>query len=398
MAWALLIALSLASSTQSTLVASEALSGLSKGGESVADSLTKADKARCDTENVSRKDCARWISDQLARKAARDADDEARKKARDADEAIRKAARAADEKAREADEAGRKRVRQADEAARKAARKAAHNATQHATRKNAHATVTNIAPVAALALAATHASKPNTTHALTHEDKERCQRERVSRKDCAEWISDELARKAAREADEAARKKAREADEAARKAARAADEKARKEGGQAHKAAAPVPALNLAATHASKPNTTHALTNEDKERCQRESVSRKDCAEWISDELARKAAREADEAARNKAREADEAARKKARQAEEAERKPARAADEKSRKKGEASTQWQNLAASGHALPVASFFLCFMMGASLVFMVKGMHKARHAQGSAQIPLLQEAAQPEAILV
>merc|ERR1719195_2296180 len=57
--------------------------------------------AWCHREYVSAKDCDKWVADQLARRAARKADEERRREERRADEDARRAARKADEQRRQ---------------------------------------------------------------------------------------------------------------------------------------------------------------------------------------------------------------------------------------------------------------------------------------------------------
>jgi len=93
--------------------------------------------AWCRREYVSEKDCDSWVADQMARKAARQADEKKRKEERREDEEARKAARQADERKRKEerreDEEAREADRVADEDARKAARAADKASRTHAT-------------------------------------------------------------------------------------------------------------------------------------------------------------------------------------------------------------------------------------------------------------------------
>merc|ERR1711920_1146714 len=65
------------------------------------DTANETERAEvCYREYVSAKDCDAWVADQLARKAARKAEEAKRTAAREADEAERRAARDADEEKR----------------------------------------------------------------------------------------------------------------------------------------------------------------------------------------------------------------------------------------------------------------------------------------------------------
>jgi len=70
--------------------------------------VTREKAAWCHREYVSAKDCAKWVADQLARHAARTADEERRREERRADEDARRAARKADEERLREDRHARK--------------------------------------------------------------------------------------------------------------------------------------------------------------------------------------------------------------------------------------------------------------------------------------------------
>merc|ERR1719210_1824470 len=159
----------------------------------------KEKAAWCHREYVSAKDCDTWVADQLARRAARKADEERRREERRADEDARRAARKADEQ------------RWQDEQ---------------------HVNAGFLMMLAALPGGDqnTSAGTQNGSRAA-HAAKEKaawCHREYVSAKDCDKWVADQLARRAARRADEERRREARRADEDARRAAREAGEEERR--------------------------------------------------------------------------------------------------------------------------------------------------------------------------
>merc|ERR1719471_2398874 len=146
-------------------------------------------------EYVSAKDCDKWVADQLARRAARKADEERRWEERRADEDARRAAREADEQRRQ-------------------------------DQQKVHAGALMILAALPGGDHNTSAGTQNGSQAA-HAAKEKaawCHREYVSAKDCDKWVADQLARQAARKADEERRREERRADEDARRGSRKADE------------------------------------------------------------------------------------------------------------------------------------------------------------------------------
>merc|ERR1719210_1935907 len=167
---------------------------------SQAATAAKEKAAWCHREYVSAKDCDKWVADQLARRAARRADEERRREERRADEDARRAARKADEERRQEE-------------------------------LQVHA-----GPLMMLAALPggdqnTSADTQNSSQAANaaKEKAAWCHREYVSAKDCDTWVADQLARRAARKAEEERRREERRADEDARRAAREADEERRQD-------------------------------------------------------------------------------------------------------------------------------------------------------------------------
>merc|ERR1719210_959968 len=125
--------------------------------------------AWCHREYVSAKDCDKWVADQLARRAARKADEERRREERRADEDARRAARKADEQRRQ-------------------------------DQQKVHAGALMILAALPGGDQNTSAGTQNGSQAA-HAAMEKaawCHREYVSAKDCDKWVADQLARRAAR--------------------------------------------------------------------------------------------------------------------------------------------------------------------------------------------------------
>merc|ERR1719464_2095511 len=166
----------------------------------------------CRREYVSAKDCDEWVAGQLARRAARKADEKRRREERSADEEARRAARKADEERRRegqhAHEAG---------APRDTTGKTAGDS------KSLPESLMMLASLQGGKEKATAEGRKDGKAADPAKDKsEVCRKNYVNAKDCDEWVADQLARRAARKADEEKRREDRRADEVARRAARTA--------------------------------------------------------------------------------------------------------------------------------------------------------------------------------
>merc|ERR1712048_422651 len=174
-----------------------------------------------------------------------------------------------------------------------------------------------------------------------------CRKERVSEKECDEWVADQLARRAARKADEQKRRAARKADEQKRLQEQREDEARRRDeshGDDARVASSDRsgsdasvtgPAMLFAASpdvdtsdDATASDKTDTKAQSNAVLCHEDHVSQKDCDEWVAGQLARRAARKADEQKRRAARKADEQKRREDRREDEAHRREARKADE----------------------------------------------------------------------
>jgi hypothetical protein len=190
----------------SDFIAASPLEGQLSEAVAVKDS---ANAKWCESNYVEAKDCAKWVADQLAREAARHADNEDRKEARLADEKARKEDRKADENARKA-------APQTEEEQRKTTLDATKT---HVASGKASSNVSS--PVVWVMFMQAHGIRNKT------KDEKWCESNRVEATECSKWVADQLAREVARHADEEDRKEARLADEKARKDARKVDEKAR---------------------------------------------------------------------------------------------------------------------------------------------------------------------------
>merc|ERR1712048_716936 len=167
-----------------------------------------------------------------------------------------------------------------------------------------------------------------------------CRENYVSEKDCDEWVADQLARRAARNADEQKRRAARKADEQKRHEERRDDEARRRD--ESHGDDARVasgdhsgsdasgagPVMLLAASpdvdtsdDAKASDKTDSKAQSNSVWCRENYVSQKDCDEWVADQLARRAARKADEEKRGAARKVDERKRREDRLEDEAHRR-----------------------------------------------------------------------------
>jgi len=233
------------------------------------------------------------VADQLARSAARKADEEMRREERRTDREARRAERKADKE-------------------RQGEGQHAHEAGAQRDTTGENTAGSSSPPESLMMLASLQGSGDQKTRAEEHKDgkladptvkSEVCRKNYVSAKDCDEWVADQLARRAARKADEERRWEQRHADEEARWAARKADEE--------DSGSAPETLMTLA-VGADGPGDSQAAdaAREKAEWCHREYVSAKDCDKWVADQLARRAARKENDARRHEEQRADDEARR----------------------------------------------------------------------------------------
>merc|ERR1712048_725087 len=147
------------------------------------DSKAQSSSVWCRENYVSEKDCDEWVADQLARRAARKADDQKRRAARKADEQKRL-------KEQREDEARRRDESHGDDARVASSGRSGSDASG--------------AGLAMLLAASPDVDTSDDANADNEKDTKAqsnsvwCRENYVSEKDCDEWVADQLARRAAR--------------------------------------------------------------------------------------------------------------------------------------------------------------------------------------------------------
>jgi hypothetical protein len=156
--------------------------------------------AWCRREYVIEKDCDSWVADQMARKAARKADERKRREERRKNEEARRQARLSDKKEGSVGSSAN------EEKPLMLFALSADSETSDGTGSPD-------------SKASDDAPGKSDAQVAADEKLAWCRREYVSEKDCDSWVADEMARKAARKADERKRREERRKDEEARRQA-----------------------------------------------------------------------------------------------------------------------------------------------------------------------------------
>merc|ERR1712176_1019481 len=194
----------------SDAVGHDSEASIDASGPSEVQTAAEEKLALCQREYVSAKDCDSWVADQMARKAARKADERKRREERRKGEEARRQARLADKRTNSA------------------ASSAGDNEPLMLVAASPESDASYDAGAASDAAAdasegSNEASGQKDGQTAAVEKLAWCRREYVSAKDCDSWVVDQMAREAARKADERKRREERRKDVEAHRQARLAD-------------------------------------------------------------------------------------------------------------------------------------------------------------------------------